>query len=440
LFSAKKLLLVAALFCAAFAIANLIVFELHQLGLHVHYIPSWPMNVFGPSEATRHYRLLVSLLVLAAFFIAQRLLAKCDYRLPFVIVTGFALIIGSNLIQGLEEGLADPVAADEFNDEATPQYYHDAVKITDPGAFFRNYTALQPTLYMHARTHPPGPVLLMYALNKGLREPALISLVIAAVAVTTAGCFFYKLLVAEVQPRLAGFMTFLFLLLPSVQIYYLATVDALVAALLLGVFYCFKRATALHLCAAATLLTISFMLTFLAVWIVPVLCGYELIKRRNIMRGSAVVLAVMAVYVALYFASGFNLLASFRTASAIENEHGFMLLHNPLDYFVSRAQSIGELILFFGPYLGLLFVRSVRGSQRDLGTWLALGSFALLLAAGTFRVGETARVCNFLYPFLLLPVARYLNQRDAGNSEKTQLVWLVFGQTILMQAAGSYFW
>ncbi|MFL6595349.1 MAG: hypothetical protein ACJ8HQ_07880, partial [Chthoniobacterales bacterium] len=306
--------------------------------------------------------------------------------------------------------------------------------------FFRNYNGVQPTLHMHARTHPPGPVLLIYALNKALKEPALISLLIAAVAVTSAAWFFYKLLVTEFQPHLARFMTSLFLLLPSVQIYYLATVDALVAALLLGVFYCFKRATALHLFAAAALLVTSFMLTFLAVWIVPVLFGYELIKRRNIIRATAVVLAVIAVYVAIYFASGFNLLASFRTASAIENEHGFMLLHNPLDYFVSRLQSIGEVMLFFGPYLCLLFVRSVRGSQRHIATWLALGSFALLLAAGTFRVGETARICNFLYPFLLLPIARYLNQRNATEAEKAQLAWLVFGQTILMQAAGSYFW
>ncbi|MFL6529151.1 MAG: hypothetical protein ACJ8HU_11175 [Chthoniobacterales bacterium] len=440
MFSAKKLILFAAIFCAAFAAANLILFELHKLGLNFHYIPSWPINVFGPSEMTRHYRLLVSLALLAVFFVAQRLLAKVDYRLPLVIIAGFALIIGSNLIQGFEEGFADPITADEFNDEQTPQYYHDAVEITDAGEFFRNYNAIQRTLHMHARTHPPGPVLLIYALNRALKEPALISLAIAVLAVTTAAWFFYKLLVTELQPHLAGFMTSLFLLLPSVQIYYLATVDALVAALLLGVFYCFKRATALHLFAAAALLVTSFMLTFLAVWIVPVLFGYELIKRRNIIRATAVVLAVIAVYVAIYFASGFNLLASFRTASAIENEHGFMLLHNPLDYFVSRLQSIGEVMLFFGPYLCLLFVRSVRGSQRHIATWLALGSFALLLAAGTFRVGETARICNFLYPFLLLPIARYLNQRNATEAEKAQLAWLVFGQTILMQAAGSYFW
>lgn len=440
MFSAKKLLLVAAIFCAAFAAANLVLFELHKLGLKFHYIRSWPINVFGPSEMTRHYRLLVSLALLALFFVAQRLLARCDYRLPFVIISGLALIIGSNLIQGVEEGFADPITADEFNDEQTPQYYHDAVEITDAGEFFRNYNAIQPTLHMHARTHPPGPVLLIYALNRALKEPALISLAIAVAATTAAAWFFYNLLAAELPRDLAGFTTFLFLLLPSVQIYYLATIDALVAALLLGVFYCFKRETVLHLFASAALLTISFMLTFLTLWIIPVLVAYELIRRRNIIRASALILAVVAVYVAIYFASGFNLLASFRTASAIENEHGFMLLHNPLDYLVSRLQSIGEVVLFLGPYLCLLFVRSIRESARHLEAWLALGSFMLLLAAGTFRVGETARVCNFLYPLLLLPIARYLHQRNTNGAGKTQVAWLVFGQTILMQAAGSYFW
>ncbi|HEY0369346.1 MAG TPA: hypothetical protein VGC85_07095, partial [Chthoniobacterales bacterium] len=314
------------------------------------------------------------------------------------------------------------------------QYYHDAVAISDPVAFFKTYNAIQPTLHMHARTHPPGPLLLFYALIKTVRAPALMSLLIAALATSVSAFFFHKLLLTILPPRAAGLTTFLFLLLPSVQIYYLVTVDALIAALLLGVFCCFTRA---HLITSIALLTLAFMLTFLSAWIVPVLVGYELMTRRSVARSSMLIAAVAAIYLAIYFASGFNFIESFRTASRIENEHGFILMHQPLDYFVSRLQSIGELILFFGPFLCVLFVRSVRRS--DIGTWLALGSFALMLAAGTFRVGETARACNFLYPFLLLPIARFLNERKSEAGSK-QLLWLVFGQTVVMQVAGSYFW
>ncbi|MDQ6862099.1 MAG: hypothetical protein M3032_13220, partial [Verrucomicrobiota bacterium] len=217
---------------------------------------------------------------------------------------------------------------------------------------------------------------------------------------------------------------------------------ALVAGLLLGVFYCFKRGTAASLVACAALLSAAFMLTFVSVWIVPVLVAFELITRRTLFRAVAVLAVVVLVYVAIYFASGFDLLRAFRTASTIENEHGFMLLHAPLDYFVSRLQGIAELILFFGPFLTWLFVRSfrVRGSELHLATCLALASLVLMLAAGTFRVGETARACNFLYPFLLLPIAAYVNEHGLSEAAKTQLCWLVFGQTVLMQAAGSYFW
>ncbi|MDQ6860641.1 MAG: hypothetical protein M3032_05735, partial [Verrucomicrobiota bacterium] len=267
MFSSKKLILLGAGFCAAFVCANLLLSALHNSGFSFHYISSWPINVFGPADATRHYRLLVSLALLAAFFIAQRFGAARDYRLPAVMVIGFALLVGSNLIQGFEPGFVDPITEDEFNDGYTPQYYHDAVEITDPVAFFQNYNAIQPTLHMHARTHPPGPLLLFYALIKCLRSPALMSLAIAAVAVALSAYFLYHLLLTELPAKVAGFTTFLFLLLPSVQIYYLVTIDALVAGLLLGVFYCFKRGTAASLVACAALLSAAFMLTFVSVWI-----------------------------------------------------------------------------------------------------------------------------------------------------------------------------
>ncbi len=129
----------------------------------------------------------------------------------------------------------------------------------------------------------------------------------------------------------------------------------------------------------------------------------------------------------------------------MENPQGFRLLREPLDFFITRAQCAAELLLFFGPYLAVLFVRSVRQapwrrSGLCLAAGLAIASLFLMFAAGTFRLAETARICNFIYPFLLIPIALYLQRRGTTVAEKKQLCLLVFSQTIVMQMAGSYFW
>ncbi len=325
MFSTRQVFFFTLVFCTAVLGANLALRGLLHLGLAFHFVPSWPINVFERAEVTRRYRLAVGVLLFCCFFFANRFLARRDYRFPLTLFVGFTLIIGSNLLQGWEHGFVDPITADEFRDEPAPQYYHDAINITDPVVFFRDYNELQPTLQMHARNHPPGAVLLIYTLLKLLKEPALISIALAALACALAGYFFYQLLRTELPASAAGFMTFLFLLLPSVQIYYLVTIDALVAALLLGVFLFFQRGGAVHLIASGALLAAALMLNLISIWIVPVLFGFDLIRRRNILRAAAVITGVAVVYVAVAFFFSFNLVRCFETASDRGKSAGFQV-------------------------------------------------------------------------------------------------------------------
>jgi len=71
---------------------------------------------------------------------------------------------------------------------------------------------------------------------------------------------------------------------------------------------------------------------------------------------------------------------------------------------------------------------------------LAVGTLLAMFATGAFRTGETARACLFIYPYLLLPVAAQLDHQQPDASDRRLLVWLVFGQTLLMQTFGGYFW
>jgi hypothetical protein len=65
-----------------------------------------------------------------------------------------------------------------------------------------------------------------------------------------------------------------------------------------------------------------------------------------------------------------------------------------------------------------------------------LVSFIGMMLAGVLRTGEAARAMNFVYPYLMFPVA-YAVQRT--EKYRIGLLCAVFAQAVLMQLVGLYF-
>ncbi len=113
---------------------------------------------------------------------------------------------------------------------------------------------------------------------------------------------------------------------------------------------------------------------------------------------------------------------------------------------MTRLENAGDILVFFGPFLLVLFGRGVRlmraGVCRELFLLTALGIITLLamFLTGAFRTGETARACLFIYPYLTFPVAVCLQHYGCGNADRQVLLWLVFGQTLAMQTLAGYYW
>jgi hypothetical protein len=63
-----------------------------------------------------------------------------------------------------------------------------------------------------------------------------------------------------------------------------------------------------------------------------------------------------------------------------------------------------------------------------------------MLLMGVYRTGETARAALFIYPFLFIPIVIYLKSQSLSQHERDLLASLVFGQTMIMQLIGNYFW
>jgi hypothetical protein len=177
-------------------------------------------------------------------------------------------------------------------------------------------------------------------------------------------------------------------------------------------------------------------------------------------------IAVIAILGLMWIGLGFNYLNALLYASKLENPEGFMLLTNPTNYFVTRLQNILDIAIFYGPILGYLTYRGYKMLKSEsellvptthigqestqeqksmdksiyylpLAAVLALG---LMFLAGAPKKGETARICMFILPFLLIYLVAYLKSKDY---EQKQLVWLlivVLFQTLILQSIATYIW
>ncbi|MES2464099.1 MAG: hypothetical protein V4671_26295, partial [Armatimonadota bacterium] len=235
--------------------------------------PWWPLSIFNPRSPTLE-EMLVAAAVALVFFAAMWRLERTQYRnLAEVTVFGMLLILGSSALQGPVYGFRQPTAG------GTIQYYHDAKRYSGaPTQFLHDFNAIQPTLGDHGRTHPPGAVLLFRTLVKVTGDsPAAISVLIAAAAALISAGSFRLLLEITVPVSSRNSGVFLLLLLPAVQVYYCASLDAIITSLLLATVGLFLLPPTLWRTAGTggCLVAASF-LTFGFVWVAPLLLIVEL--------------------------------------------------------------------------------------------------------------------------------------------------------------------
>lgn len=443
LFPAKRIFLLSGGFLAALTVLNRLVRFFCQTVIRFDCPTFWPLSIFVP-RLPDGLQLLHAGLLAVAFGLILVLLRRRQYRLAWVIPSALVLLISGNLLQGYVFGLEMPISG--CGPKCT-QYYHDSLQVISAADFLRRFSEIQPRLFIHGRTHPPGAVLLFYGLRKIHPDPAWMAVLLAAGALALSLWAFHHLLSAAFPaPAFAGYLAFLLSLVPAVQIYYLASLDALLAGLLLAALAAFlSPRPQIHFAATLIFLGTAFFLSFGSLFLLPVLAGFELLHQKSLRRFSLSLLLLVLCYALIYLLTGFNYPRAFFTAAALENPAGFYLFADPASYLFTRLEGAAEIILFLGPFLSWLALRALRQNLRPrsglvLLSWLGLLTLAGMLLTGAFRTGETARVCLFVYPYLLFPAALHLQTSRPTARDQTLLAVLVFGQSWLMQLFGFYFW
>lgn len=415
----------------------------------------WPISQVMPQIPDLQH-LFGAMTILLLFFFSIKYLSKTQYRLLFIIIFSIFLVLGTNLLQSQgwegksllksnnwDAGFVVPIIG---SSKIGTQYYHDAIKITDVVYFVNNYENIQPFLLTHARTHPPGAILSFYTLLRIFKNPVLISIVLGILSVSLSIFFLYNILSIEFKEDISKYMALLFIIIPSIQIYYVASIDALITSFLLGFLYFYlKKRSAINIIGSVFFLFMASFLTFAFLFILPIMIGYEFLVRKDFVRSGCIILGVGLIYAFIYIIFDFNYINSFMIASALENPDGFMLFSQPASYLFTRIEGIFEIIFFFGPFLSFLMVLGLHTKKRINSnlltlTWLAILSLLAMLGTGAFRTGETARVAIFIYPFLIFPVASYLQTVNFSLKDRNTLLYLVFTQSILMQIFGFFYW
>jgi hypothetical protein len=72
---------------------------------------------------------------------------------------------------------------------------------------------------------------------------------------------------------------------------------------------------------------------------------------------------------------------------------------------------------------------------------IGIATLSLMLIAGAFKTGETARACAFLYPFIVLPVAASVGGSSPLAPEvRRRTAFALLAQALTMQVVGDYYW
>ena len=434
LVTGRSLALAALLFILLVVSGNLL--ERYMCSLHTFDCPkAWPASVFDP-RVPRVLDLAFAALTVFAFELLRRRLQRDEGPLA-PSLGAVAIVLFSTATQGLPRGFERPIAG--LTDEGKGmQYFHDAARFTDIGDALARWNALQPTLETHGRTHPPGAVILALLVP----HPALLGLLWLALSTFVASLALHRLVSGFFgDRRLASTGVLLFATLPAVQIYFGSTLDAVLAAILMAALaMAASKPAAARSAVTGLLLAAAGFLSFGAWILVPTVFALEWAQHKT-MKGSLLALVVMVLSLAALRVFGFDYLASFRTASHLENPDGFRLLVDPIEYLATRVEDVAELVFFLGPAVLLATVRS-RGSLMAVPRTVVLVAVTSLVAAfltGAFRTGETARACLFVTPLLLLPVLAHLHQRpDPASRDLLLRGTLGFG--LVLQLVGDWFW
>lgn len=405
----------------------------------------FPFSVIYPSS----FLIIGSLFCL--LFLGTACLAYCYHqKLSFFVV--FLICILLIVFGNMGQGNIDIAFLQPFYYKGR-QYYTDAVNITDWKLWILNFNSNLESFQLHTKTHPPYTTLLHYVFleifNGSILGMSLGFLTISLLSFPLMNIVMKNFNIDITKRKL---LLLLFAVIPSVNIYLLVSIDAVILTstllFLCGIskIYLSNKLSFLGILMALAGIIMTNMLTFSGLFLFAFLGFLSLVtlykKKFSVIIASAIcfILTVGFFYLSFEY-TGSNHLTTFFEASRSENPNGFMLLHSPIIYFFTRLEDMGEILIFLSfAYIAYFF--SFKNKNFNLFTdkqinafcFAGIGALGLMFLTGAYGTGETARACLYIVPFFVLFL------KDLKYESLSILYVLCLLQTFAMQLIGNYYW
>ncbi len=419
-----------------------------------------------PSLATAPGYFIISIVAFCVVFLLWR--TKSIFEMPdlsFLFMGwGIACVIWTLLAAtngGFVHGVTYPF-------ERIEDYYVNVDKVKSIALFLRNFTRIAPSLSMHARTHPPGPIILLYYLGNAsdgnLLTVCLVTIMVSALTIVPVYLWARLFLDAQGSRKLC----LLWLVTPSVALYGATSMDGVFMLFLSLPLYLFLKGVEGSMRSAIWAgvftgigLAIAIFMTFSAVFhgafFVLFAIGCLLFTaKEKFWKAAALTLVAgivfCAVYSTVYLSTGFNIINCLKTAMELDTRpvscslkwYIVTRLEDLLDF--ATLSGVATTGLWSGIAIKLVAFRDFR-ARFDLTLSISMLSctsvILIMVLTGLYVTGETGRIWLFLLPLVLVPSVAALQSRsyrDIFHDPVFQLVILAFCQTLLFEAVLDTWW
>ena len=414
--------------------------SLGAVKFHRHVVP-----LYAQPQTDLSLWLLPALIILTAFLLLcyklflQRSLPS-TWLLLISIGFFLAISISVAMIDGYREvnGQHLPAFLEPYT-RTRYEYYSDVPKVDQVGllSFMRNYAKpeLFSTLSGHAQTHPPGGILFLWVISKLFGYNLLVGS-LGSVIFTSLTVLPIYLLAKELCGELIGrYALALFLITPNFVMFTGTSMDGPFSLFPILSLYLFYKGILSDQARRYGFLTgislgygmlMTYATVFIGLFFNVVMLLTLIVDRKGFRRILTLLLIAgvtfSAFYLLVFLFTGFNLLEALQ-ASIRKDRAALGTGYETIGLYFHL--SVGNLFAFLigvgismTTVWGRQVVRTIREARRGepidiyvIGYLISL----LVIAFSTLFTMEVERVWIFMVPFILIPVAQHLSQRNIAD-------------------------
>ncbi|MCC6152356.1 MAG: glycosyltransferase family 39 protein [Candidatus Hydrogenedentes bacterium] len=377
------------------------------------------------------WHLILLVVVSIAVFVTIRFIRRIDWwdndlsnKMAWRVIIALAIFCfvfaGSiAMLRGGAEGIADAYNRGPY------EYVDDIGKGLTIMGLMRDYNTIHPMLSMHAKVHPPGPVVMLWIMSSILLSRDALVLSLGTMAVGTLALFPLFAWVREmINQRVALTCCAIYALMPSIVIFTATSADIMFLPLLMFTLLFFWRAlhrgSILYAAAAGvmyalmslssfSMLTVGAFFGFIGLWRLK-----DPESRMNVVKTAVVMLAsFLLLHSVVRLATGFDVIECFRLSHAQFQE-------DQINVDKTQPRYAGWTFKFFNPicwffYAGIpvsiLFIWRLLKPNADVKTLFLAFALTLLVISPLYLArGEGERSAMYVLPFIAVPAAHMIDQ------------------------------